>query len=977
MLAGWTRRERGAAPDEAGKRAFERLVRRVFSRNSGSSGGNPLLDFCGAGAAERDIARLAISLKRHLISHATRRLHADPETVRNIGDAMDRLLEDALEHAGADGGASLLSDREYFRRLVENALEGILLIKEQGVILSANPAVTPMLGYEPAEIVGAHFSRFLDEQNAGFAHSVLGAVFSGQSPVMPVELEVMHKNGGRRVIEYNVKLLRPPGGPPLAQCVARDITVQHTLGQELQRERDKLNLIVQSIGAGLALVDLDHRVTWMNDTVREWFPDNTGQGRIKCHKLFFGSDEPCSDCVAAKAKKNRAPARADKLFTSSAGPRSGCYYQFSAAPLFDSSGRITHVLEMVQDVTLSHITHEKAYFWQEFFTKVVHNAPVGIVTLEPSGNVLTWNRYMEQTYAIPGSEVLGRNLFEVFPNLVDEGFDDWIRRVMQDREPIMEFDWRHDTINMGTRVIEVMLYPLLDERGDLLGVAYINNDVTERRHMQEELHQARDFLGSLFDAVTDFVFVVGMDGTILDVNRATEEIFHYSARELKGRAWRTLFRNPRECDALIGSVRRKARVDYMELELVESEGGVRHVIQSAAPIANFRGEPDALAVIGKDITEFKEMQERMMRVQRLNALGELAMGVAHDFNNLLAVVLGRSQLMLKQTDDPLIAKGLEVVQRAARHGAETVKRIQSFARRRSGLDQFDQVDIGHVLAEAMEFTRTRWKNDTARAGHSIDITVRSAQDCMVMGNAPELIEVFTNMILNAVDAMPEGGDITLTAARESGRVVATVRDTGSGMIPDVRRRIFDPFFTTKGMQGTGLGLSVSYGIIERHGGAIEVDSEPGRGTTFRVILPAREVYEKRLARARASHPGPRILVVDDEVDLLELIVEILRTNGFEVTSAQSGPEAAELLERRTFDVVYTDLKMDDFSGWDVVRAARRGNPDVFVVVVTAWAGQVSDEDIRKFGINALIAKPFQESDILDLVSNVEPPSDPD
>lgn len=970
MLCGWLRQEGGARADESAQLAFAVLVQRVLSQEHGG-GGNPLLSLCAPGAPAADMAASAFRIKRYLISEITGRFPDEPLAAQRIADTVDDLLLDALKYPTDQDVPSFISNREYFQYVVDNALESIFLVDEQGVILSTNPAVTPMLGYEPSDTLGAPIEMFLDEKNAEEARRTLDAVFKGQDMLMPVELEVIHKSGGRRIIEYNVKLLEIPGGRRVAQCVARDITVQHSLGLELQRERDKLNLILHSIGAGLAMVDLEYNVTWINETAREWFPAHAGGDTVPCHMLFFGRQTPCRDCVFTKALQNRAPAQTEKFVAGASDRHAGCYYLFSAAPLFDDKGRITHILEMVQDVTQPHITHEKAHFWHEFFTKVVHNAPVGIVTLEPTGNVLTWNRYMEQTYAIPSSEVVGRNLFDVFPSMQDEGFDDWIRRVMEEREPIMEFDWRHETINMGTRLIEVMLYPLLDEAGELVGVAYINNDVTDRRHMQEELHQARDFLGSMFDAVTDYVFVVGMDGTILDVNRATEEIFHYSARELKGRPWSTLYRNPRECDVLINSLKRKSRVDYMELELVEKDGGVRHVIQSAATIANFRGEPDALAVIGKDITDFKDMQERMLRVQRLNALGELAMGVAHDFNNLLAVILGRSQLMLKQSQDPAIAKGLEVVQRAARHGAETVKRIQSFARRRSGLDQFEEVDLGHMLSEAMEFTRTRWKNDMKRAGHSIELEIKTAQKCMLMGNPPELIEVFTNMIFNAVDAMPEGGRLTLSSTCEGGNVVASISDTGTGMIPDVSRRVFDPFFTTKGMQGTGLGLSVSYGIVERHGGTIEVDSEPGRGTTFRVVLLTRDAYIKRSARSRANHPGPRILVVDDDTDVLDLIVEILRSSDYEVTAAPSGREAADLLERRTFDIVYTDMRMPDVDGWGVVRAARAHNPDVFVVLVTAWAGQVSDEEIKNHGVNALIAKPFQESDILELIAGAE------
>ena len=231
------------------------------------------------------------------------------------------------------------------------------------------------------------------------------------------------------------------------------------------------------------------------------------------------------------------------------------------------------------------------------------------------------------------------------------------------------------------------------------------------------------------------------------------------------------------------------------------------------------------------------------RWKKLSALGELASGVAHDFNNTLAGILGRAQLMLRTNDPEKIQRGLNIIIKTAEDGAKTVKRIQDFARQRRDHD-FELVTIDSILFDVSEITRPRWK-DRAEASNvqiTLDLQVRSK--ARVMGDESELREVLVNMVFNAVDAMPNGGNLTLAAEDVEDSVVISVGDTGTGMPPEVKSRIFDPFFTTKGKAGMGLGLAVSFGIIRRHEGSVEVDSEVGAGTKFKIILPKAATAEE-------------------------------------------------------------------------------------------------------------------------------------
>jgi signal transduction histidine kinase len=248
-----------------------------------------------------------------------------------------------------------------------------------------------------------------------------------------------------------------------------------------------------------------------------------------------------------------------------------------------------------------------------------------------------------------------------------------------------------------------------------------------------------------------------------------------------------------------------------------------------------------VAELNRYIAEQEIIREQFSQLEKLSALGELASGVAHDFNNTLAGILGRAELLLKTEDPAKIESGLRIIIRTAKDGAKTVKRIQDFARQRRDHD-FELVHVDQLLLDVSEITRPRWKDRAEAANVHISLELQIRSNALVMGDGSELREVLVNMVFNAVDAMPEGGTLTLSAAEKEDQIEIAISDTGMGMSEEVRSRIFDPFFTTKGKAGLGLGLAVSYGIIRRHEGTVEVESEAGHGTTFRISLPVAQNY---------------------------------------------------------------------------------------------------------------------------------------
>jgi signal transduction histidine kinase len=362
--------------------------------------------------------------------------------------------------------------------------------------------------------------------------------------------------------------------------------------------------------------------------------------------------------------------------------------------------------------------------------------------------------------------------------------------------------------------------------------------------------------------------------------------------------------------------------------------------------------------------ELQNTQGQLIKSEKLRALGEMSAGVAHDFNNILGAILGRAQLLKTQNLDAPVLRGLEIIEKAAIDGAATVRRLQDFTRKRTD-EVFKQVDIIQVIEDTLSMTRTRWEDSAHVSGIQYAITTQYEPIQPVAGDSSELREVFTNVIFNALDAMPNGGRIHIRVWSEDRQVLATVSDTGRGMTEEVRRKVFDPFFTTKGVKGNGLGMSVAYGIITRHKGEIEIDTEIGKGTTIRITLPV------NLSANRQDTPVPvmsrkkigRFLIIDDEAPIRDLLAEMLAEQGHLVLTASGGKEGLEIFKSQTPDMVITDLGMPEVSGWDVANTVKEMSPATSVILMTGWGITLDRDKAKEKGVDVIVSKPFQISEM--------------
>jgi len=368
-------------------------------------------------------------------------------------------------------------------------------------------------------------------------------------------------------------------------------------------------------------------------------------------------------------------------------------------------------------------------------------------------------------------------------------------------------------------------------------------------------------------------------------------------------------------------------------------------MENARLVTDLRGTLDNL----------KAAQETLVRGATLRAVGELAAGAAHHLNNLMAVVLGRTQLLLHKNRVPEMAPSLRTIERASVDAADTVRRIQAFSRAQHG-GTASELDLNETVRESIDFTRPRWEHEAQVRGVGVSIVFEPGELRSVLGRKTELRDVLTSLILNAVDALPSGGRVLIRSWSEPGRVVVSVCDSGVGMSPEIRDRAFEPFFTTKGVQRLGLGLAVAYGLVTSHGGQISLETGEGQGTTVTFWIPTTGAAEAPAALpVVGAEPQGRILVVDDESDVREMLADVLMSRGHHVTLAGGGREALRSFEQANYDLVIIDLGMPDINGWEVARAIKAMRASMPVLLVTGWADAV---DAGAGRVDAVIKKPF-------------------
>ena len=621
--------------------------------------------------------------------------------------------------------------------------------------------------------------------------------------------------------------------------------------------------------------------------------------------------------------------------------------------------------------------------------RILETSVDGIMIADSSDCIVQVNSAVEMMLGYSREELVGKYLWELIPD--DEEHHNKVRDVISDlkkkeRVSGVEQVWRKK--NGGLFYVEVNFSMIKDIKSNAAGSLACIRDINDRKKAEEELRRSEERYHSLVENANDAIISTDNTGRIISFNKKAERMFGYTRDEILGKS--VILLSPeraRERQQKMFEEFSKTNTLYIVGKTMEGEGlrkdGHEFPMEGSTFIIEVGGE-SILTVLIRDISDRKGMEERLLQSEKLKSLGELAGGVAHNFNNILAIILGRTQLLRRNTETPPekkerrkliqeLRKSLDIIERASFDGADTVRRIQEFSRKKDedyNNKNFTDVDLNEVINSTLEFTKVKWQDEAVSRGIKISIEKELGSLAPVSGNPSELREVFINLINNAIDALPEGGTIKLKTFMDNGNVVGVIKDTGVGIAKDVQDKIFDPFFTTKGVQSTGLGMSVSYGIIHRHHGTIVLESAEDKGTSFTITIPMQEgvVVEKKKEESRVEEQKKaRILVVEDEEDVRELLKDILTDGGHNVEFTPDGKKGIELFREGKFDMVFTDLGMPGMSGWQVAEQIKKINKKTPVVLITGWEVQHKGRELTKSGVDMVVKKPFRVNEILELV----------
>ncbi|HSI07842.1 MAG: response regulator [Rariglobus sp.] len=516
----------------------------------------------------------------------------------------------------------------------------------------------------------------------------------------------------------------------------------------------------------------------------------------------------------------------------------------------------------------------------------------------------------------------------------------------------------------------------------------LQHDIAERVRVEESLRESEERFRATFEQAAVGIAHVGVDGRFLRVNDKLCMITGYARDELLVRTFveLTLPEDREEGDLARREMLARTRADYaVEKRYVRKNGDVFWVSVVTALLRDAAGEARYFIAVIADITERKELEQQFLRAQRMESIGTLAGGIAHDLNNLLAPIMMGVELLRFGKLDPKMAHMVDNMERSAKRAASLVRQVLSFARGVDGVRA--PIQVLHIIQEVEGIIGSTFpKNIVLENSHGPDLWP-------VVSDPTQLNQVLLNLCVNARDAMPAGGQLTLRAenivldehyavmnrgAVAGSYVVVEVTDTGCGIPKEIVDRIFDPFFTTKEPgKGTGLGLSTVLGIVRSHGGFVHVYSEPGKGTTFRIYLPAH--LDGREGEVSLASPerlpegsGELVLVVDDEISILDITRQTLEAFRYRVLTAEDGAQAIGLYAQQSSEVavVITDMMMPTMDGAMLIAALRRINPAVKIIAVSGLNNNSHTANAAGNGGGHFLTKPYTAEELLVLLRNV-------
>lgn len=767
------------------------------------------------------------------------------------------------------------------------------------------------------------------------------------------------------------------------------LAVEHALEKaRLERERrlahETLRLREQAlaqISQGVLICDEQRRVLYANGSFQgvTGYAEEEMLGRT-CAILQGPETDPRTIAAIRAALEERRPFDGEILNYRKDGTK--FWNELSIVPISSPYGG-ARFLGIQRDVTARKQTEDALRESDRRFRDMLENVALIAITLDLQGRVTFCNDHLLQLTGWTREQVLGCDWFARFLSRLPEIRERFLAHL--DSQAI----WPHyenpiETRDGRLRDIVWNNTMLRDEHGNVVGVASLGEDVTDRKQALERVREQAAMLEHAREAI---IVRELPGGRIKFWNHGAERMYGWSGAEAAGGDMGALLLgDPSATTAMDEDLLRSGEWRGEQKHATKS-GGTLTVSSHATLIRDDLGRPNAVLVINIDVTEQRNLEARFLRAQRMESIGTLASGIAHDLNNILAPITMSAPLLRMDLDPSQRERIVSAIEVSAQRGAEIVRQVLAFGRGLEGTHGPLRIDT--AISEVLRILQETFPKSITLEGR-IDRPLHG-----VLGDATQLHQVLLNLCVNARDAMPEGGRLLLSArsveleaesaARLPGlqagpHVLIEVSDTGTGIAPEVAEHMFEPFFTTKGVgSGTGLGLSTVLGIVRSHGGAIQVESKPGGGTTFQIHLPAAEGPRPASARAAVLEfpraRGETVLVVDDEPAVQTAARLILENAGYRVLAAGNGAEAlATYTQNPQVALILTDLMMPVLDGLNLIRNVRRLDPNLPIIASTGLGEKKQTEVLSALGVRWTLLKPYDAAQLVETMSEALPPA---